>query len=99
MRDKVLGKLDRPVFQIQGVQLVPLRDKTVRKLTALFRGGAPRLREAVTPGQQDFPWLETGHRLGYNLESLLRGGQHLGLTRQQPSPQGIADEIQKTHFP
>ena len=99
MRDKVLGKLDRPVFQIQGLQLVPLRDKTVGILTALFRGEAPRLHGAVTPGQQDFPWLETTRRQGYNLESLLRGGQRLGLTRQQLSPQAIADEIWKNHFP
>jgi len=52
----------------------------------------------VTPGQQDFPWLETGRRLGYNIESLLRGGQHLGLTRQRLSPQAIVDEIWKAHF-
>ena len=98
MRDKALGKLDRPVFEIQGVQHVPLWDHTVGNLTGLFRGEAPRLRGAVTPGQQDFPWLETGRRLGYNIESLLRGGQHLGLTRQRLSPQAIADKIWKAHF-
>jgi hypothetical protein len=98
MRDKVLGKLDRPVFQIQGLQLVPLRDKTVGIPTALFRGEAPRLRGAVSSGQQDFPWLETSRRLGYNLESLLRGDQHPGLTRQRLSPQAIADEFWKVQF-
>ena len=102
MRDKALGKLDRPVFQIQiqmqGVQHVPLWDNTLGNLTGLFREEAPRLRGAVTPGQQDFPWLETGRRLGYNIESLLRGGQHLGLTRQRLSPQAIADEVWKAHF-
>jgi len=98
MRDKALGKLDRPVFEMQGVQHVPLWDNTVGNLTGLFREEAPRLRGAVTPGQQDFPWLETGRRLGYKFESLLRGGQHLGLTRQRLSPQAIADVIRKAHF-
>ena len=98
MRDKALGKLDRPVFEIQGVQHVPLWGNAVGNLTGRFRGEAPRLRGAVTPGQQDFPWLATGRRLGYNLESLLRGGQNLGLTRQRLSPQAIAEEIWKAHF-
>src|SRR5271166_386948 len=98
MRDKALAKLDHPVFEIPGVQHVPLWDNTVGNLTGLFRGEAPRLRGAVTPGQQDFPWLETGRRLGYKIESLLRGGQYLGLTRQRLSPQAIADEIWKSHF-
>ena len=98
MRNKALGKLDRPVFQIQGLQLVPLRNKTAEILTARFRGEGPRLRGAVSSGQQDFPWLETTRRQGYNLESLLRGGQHLGLTRQRLSPQAIADEFWKVQF-
>ncbi len=83
---------------MQGVQHVPLWDNTVGNLTGLFREEAPRLRGAVTPGQQDFPWLETGRRLGYNFEPLLRGGQHLGLTRQRLSPQAIADVIRKARF-
>ena len=97
-RGKALGKLDRPVFQIQGLQLVPLRNKTAGILTARFRGEGPRLHGAVTPGQQDFLWLETTRRQGYNLESLLRGGQRLGLTRQRLSPQAIADEFWKVQF-
>jgi len=98
MPDKALGKLDGLFFEIQGVQHVPLWDNQVGNLTVLFPGKAPRLRGAVTPRQQDSPWLETIHRLGYNIESLLRGGQHLGLTTQRLSPQAIADEIWKTHF-
>ena len=98
MPDKALGKLDHPVFGIQGVQHVPLWDNQVGDLTGLFPGEAPRLRGAVTPWQQDLPWLETSRRLGYNIELLLRGGQHLGLTRQRLSPQAIADEIWKAHF-
>lgn len=52
----------------------------------------------MTPRQQDSPWLETSHRFGYKIESLLRGGQHLGLTRQWLSPRVIADWIWKAHF-
>ena len=55
MRDKALGKLDRFVVEMQGVQHVPLWDNSVGNLTGLFRGEAPRLRGAVTPGQQGFP--------------------------------------------
>ncbi len=98
MRDKALGKLDCPALEIQGVQHVPLWDNQVGILAVLFPGEAPRLRGAVTARQRDFPWLETNHRLGYKIESLLRGGQHLGLTGQRLSPQAIADEIGKTHF-
>ena len=46
MRDKVLAKLDRPVFEIQGVQQVPLWDNTVGNLTGLFRG---EVRDFVEP--------------------------------------------------
>lgn len=91
MPDKALGQLDRPVFEIQWVQHVRLWDYTVGNLTGLFPGEAPRLRGAVIARQRDFPWLETNHRLGYKIESLLRGGQHLGLATQRLSPQAIAD--------
>jgi len=47
MRHKALGKLDRPVLEIQGVQHVPLWDNSVGNLTGLFRGEAPWLRGAV----------------------------------------------------
>ncbi len=98
MRNKALGKLDRPVSEIQGVLQVPLWDNSVGSPTAPSRAEAPRLRGAVTPGQQGFPWLETGCRLGYKIESLSRGGQPLGLTKQRLSPQAIADQSLKAHF-
>ena len=41
MPDKALGELDRPAFQIQGVQHVPLWDNQVGDLTGLFPGEAP----------------------------------------------------------
>jgi hypothetical protein len=100
MRDKALGRLDRPVFGVQEAQPVSRWQNSLGNPTvlALFRGEAPRLRGAVTPRQQGVPWLETGRRPGYNFESLLRGGQHLGSTRRRLSPQSLADLIWKARF-
>ena len=91
-RHKALEELDRPVFGHQGMQQVPPWHRTLEDLTGRFREEAPRLRGAVTPGQQDYPWLETGRRLEYTLEWLLRGGRHPGLAEQRLSPRAIADE-------
>ena len=98
-RDKALGKRDRPAFEIQPVRHAPLRDGSVGNLTGRFRGEVPRLRGAWTPGQQGFPWLVTNRRPGCKIESLLRGGPHLGLAKPQPFPEAIADEIRRVHFP
>ena len=98
MKDRLSGKLDRPLFEMQGVRHLPWWENTVGNLKGLVRGETPRLRGQIVEGAQDFPWLETGRRLGYNIESLLRGSQHLGLTRKGFSPIQSADEIWKTHF-
>lgn len=97
-KDKLLGKLDRPLFEQQGVTHLPLWENFAGNLKGMLRGEKPRLRGQLTEGAQDFPWLETGRRLGYNVEFLLRGAQHLSKTRQGFSPAQIADEIWKTHF-
>jgi hypothetical protein len=49
MPDKALGKRDRPVFEIQGAQHVPLGENSVGNRTGLFREEAPRHRGAATP--------------------------------------------------
>ena len=87
--DRLTGKLQRPIFEQQGVT-----PAIAQALSPVL----PGMKKLAVRGEQDFPWLAAGRTAGYNVESLLRGGQWLGLHGQGMSPQSIADEIWKTQF-